>query len=126
MAKPKRIFTDAEVEKILQLYQEGKTDKEIASSFGMPLTTYRSILEKNHQELIVTIKKSKQRPNSAVEKSLYEQALKGNIPACIFWLCNRDPEHWKNVQKVDVELPQGIDIIVKSAGKNKVETQAGK
>ena len=35
-----------------------------------------------------------------VEDALYKKAIEGNVVAQIFYLCNRMPEKWKNVQKV--------------------------
>jgi len=36
-----------------------------------------------------------------VEDVLFKKALEGNVTAIIFFLCNRDPERWKNVQRVE-------------------------
>ena len=32
---------------------------------------------------------------------LYEKALKGDVTACIFWLKNRLPSEWRDVQHLD-------------------------
>lgn len=39
-----------------------------------------------------------------VEDSLYKKAMAGNLTAIIFYLCNRAPDKWKNVQKVEASL----------------------
>lgn len=39
-----------------------------------------------------------------VEDSLFKKAMQGNLTAIIFFLCNRSPEKWKNVQKVEASL----------------------
>jgi hypothetical protein len=150
MARHKRLFTDEEVEKILELYPDGKTDLQVAIALNMKRVTYLDAL-KNIKNLPDTIKKIKETPNHRVEKALFERALgydheaikffcnsgviisekytkhyPPEVPACVFWLCNRDPEHWKNVQRVDVELPNGVEIIVKESRKGKDGTQAGR
>lgn len=45
-----------------------------------------------------------------VEDALYQNALKGNATAQIFFLCNRAPERWKNVHKVEAELNGDVPI----------------
>lgn len=39
-----------------------------------------------------------------VEDALYKNAITGSLTAQIFFLCNRAPEKWKNVQKVEASL----------------------
>lgn len=36
-----------------------------------------------------------------IEDSLFKTAKTGNVTAQIFWLCNRKPSAWKNIQRVD-------------------------
>ena len=141
MSRPKRIFTDEQVNKILQLYQEGKTDLQVAKVFKVGRKTFLKQV-KNIQDLSSTIKKIKETPDSKVEKSLFERALgythedtqffchqgviiskeyvkryPPDVSACVFWLCNRQPGRWKNVQKVDIDVPGGVEIVVKEAKK---------
>lgn len=150
MAKPKRIFTDKEVEKILQLYQEGKTDAQVAKELSLKRVTFLDAL-KNTTGLTDTIKTIKSMPDSRVEKSLFERALgyshkdtqffcyqgeivsqetvkhyPPDVSACVFWLCNRQPKRWKNVQKVDVEgqVNHKIIEIVRADGKTEDKTKA--
>ena len=39
-----------------------------------------------------------------VEDALFKKAVEGNMTAIIFFLCNRAPEDWKNVNNVEAEL----------------------
>jgi transposase-like protein len=41
---------------------------------------------------------------TTVEDSLYARACNGNVTACIFYLCNRSPDRWKNVHNVHSEI----------------------
>ena len=63
MSRPKRIFTDEQVNKILQLYQEGKTDLQVAKVFKVGRKTFLKQV-KNIQDLSSTIKKIKEAPDS--------------------------------------------------------------
>ena len=37
-------------------------------------------------------------------ESLYQQALAGNVGAICFWLKNRRPSEWRDVQQIDSEV----------------------
>ena len=37
-------------------------------------------------------------------ESLYHQALSGNVTACIFWLKNRRPSEWRDVQNIQTDV----------------------
>lgn len=45
-----------------------------------------------------------------VEDALYKNAIGGGLTAEIFFLCNRAPGRWKNVQKVEAELNAPVPI----------------
>ena len=42
--------------------------------------------------------------DARVEESLYRNALAGNTTAQIFWLKNRRPDRWRDVQNVDAAI----------------------
>ena len=39
-----------------------------------------------------------------VENSLYQNAIAGNVTAEIFWLKNRRPDRWRDVQQIQGEV----------------------
>jgi transposase-like protein len=45
-----------------------------------------------------------------VEDSLYITALKGNTTAMIFYLCNRCPENWKNLNETKFSGKVGFAV----------------
>ena len=45
------------------------------------------------------LKNGKLKLDVNVKKSLYKLAIGGNVTACIFWLKNRDKEHWRDQQQ---------------------------
>jgi hypothetical protein len=100
MARPKQILTERETKLIIALYELGKTDEEIANLLQMSRTTFLYVLKTNG--LIDTIKKAKGIADDKVEVALYSDALThNNTTAKIFWLCNRRPDRWKNIQKIE-------------------------
>lgn len=36
-----------------------------------------------------------------VENALFKKAKEGNVTAQIFWLCNRTPDRWESLQKIE-------------------------
>ena len=42
--------------------------------------------------------------DNRVVESLYQQALAGNPTCIIFWLKNRDPAHWRDVQNITGDI----------------------
>ncbi len=99
--RQKYIFSEQEKNLIFALYEIGLKDEAVARVFRCERNTLIKRLKENG--LLNTIKNIKGIADSKVEASLYNQALKGNITAIIFWLCNRQPDKWKNVNKVDIQ-----------------------
>lgn len=48
----------------------------------------------------------------AVEDVLYQTALKGNVKAIMYWLCNRCPERWQWRPKPSAEQTGNLEDIV--------------
>jgi hypothetical protein len=104
MPLPKKIFTQNEKNLIIGFVELGKTDKEIANIMKMPRTTYLYAIKSNG--MVDMIKRAKGISNSKVEMALYSKALSGNVLAQIFWLCNRKPNEWRNVQHVEQKIQE--------------------
>ena len=115
MARPKRILSEQEKNLTVVLYELGHTDEEVADVMKMPRKTLAGCLKYN--DLTAIIKKAKGTANTKVEISLYKKAREGNIVAMIFWLCNRNPERWKNVQRTEalhkVEFDPAKEVEIK-------------
>jgi hypothetical protein len=54
-----------------------------------------------HEELREALKRGREGSDERVVTSLYHQALAGNVTACIFWLKNRRPSEWRDVQHLE-------------------------
>jgi len=102
----------------------GVIDKDIAKILGIAESTLHK-WKQDHPEFAKAIKKGKEEPDDKVVSALYQRALgyehaedkifqfegmpvvvptiKHYAPsttACIFWLKNRRPEEWRDVQEV--------------------------
>jgi hypothetical protein len=64
------------------------------------LNTWR----KGHPDLATALKFGKEQADAQVVMPLYQQALKGNVTAAIFWCLNRMPDRWKNRREVEAQI----------------------
>jgi len=61
--------------------------------------------------------------DDAVEAKLHKLCDKNTI-ACIFWLCNRRPEKWKNVQQIDHKGDVGLKLVIEDAKYDVVQPES--
>jgi hypothetical protein len=81
----------------------GATAPEIANYIGTSIASFdRWTME--HEELREALKRGREASDDRVEESLYRNALAGNTTAQIFWLKNRRPSEWRDVQNIDAEI----------------------
>lgn len=110
----------------LVLAEKGFTDKEIAEVFSATEQTINN-WKKQFPQFFESLKKGKKIADKKVVQSLYQRALGYSHPeihlsnhlgivtktnvikhyapevtACIFWLKNRDPDHWKDRKDVNL------------------------
>jgi hypothetical protein len=78
----------------------GATAPEIANYIGTSIASFDRWTMK-HEELREALKRGREASDDRVEESLYRNALAGNTTAQIFWLKNRRPDRWRDVQHVD-------------------------
>jgi hypothetical protein len=81
----------------------GATAPEIANYIGTSIASFdRWTME--HEELREALKRGREGSDERVVTSLYHQALAGNVTACIFWLKNRRPSEWRDVQNISADI----------------------
>ena len=81
----------------------GATRAEIAEYLGVTRQCFhRWTIE--HEELNSALKLGTLASDNRVVESLYQQALAGNPTCIIFWLKNRDPAHWRDVQNITGDI----------------------
>jgi hypothetical protein len=85
----------AQVEK---LASQGLTLEQIAYVLGICTDTL-CVKKNEYPELSEAIKRGKAKGIAQITNKLHEKALEGDNTAMIFYLKNRDPENWQDVQK---------------------------
>ena len=81
-----------------ELASHGLTLEQIAYSLGI---VYQTLNEKRKEfdELSEALKRGKAKGIKKVANALYEKATEGDNVAMIFYLKNRDPDNWEELQK---------------------------
>ena len=101
--KAPRQMTQAIGDNYLEWLAQGHTQGYICKALGVSRWTIQRWRQKDlafaeKEEAIKNIRLE------AVEDSLFAQALDGNTTACIFWLKNRAPEKWRDVQRLEHDV----------------------
>lgn len=92
-----------DVDKIVQLGAQGLGIMEICRALDLSWDVFNR--ERGKKEISEALKKGQSLGIAAVTNSLYQQATNGkNTVASIFYLKNRDPKHWADVQATEVNI----------------------
>ena len=98
MGRPAFEITKEVIAKSEKLAAQGLTLEQIAHVLGI---CYDTLNEKKKQyvEFSEAIKRGQAKGIAQVSNKLYGKALEGDNTAMIFYLKNRDPDNWEDVQK---------------------------
>lgn len=80
----------------------GCSDADIRRVYGITESSWAAGL-KSYPDIKEKLEQARAKGISSVVKKLYDRALEGDMGAIRFWLCNRDPAHWKAAIKVEAE-----------------------
>jgi hypothetical protein len=116
------MFKPEYIEQARKLCELGHTDLEIAEFFDVSLRTFAN-WKKRNSEIVHALKTARRVADERVVRSLYQKAcgysydavkifmpagakkpvyapyvehMPPDVTACIFWLKNRDPAHWRD------------------------------
>ena len=78
----------------------GATAEEIANYLNIPWGSFKRWIYAE-AELREALKRGRDASDERVVESLYRKALTGDVGACCFWLKNRRPSEWRDVQHLD-------------------------
>ena len=119
---------------VAALAKQGLTDTEIAEGIGVSVRTlYR--WKAQHPDLLASLKSGKEVADKQVEASLFKRAcgytareVKQNASggkaitvkevgpdttACIFWLKNRRPDLWRDVQQRQMSSQVDLEVVTR-------------
>lgn len=96
--RPPYVPTPEIIEQVEKLASQGLTLEQIAHVLGISYDTLNR-RSKELSEFSEAIKRGKAKGIAQITNKLHEKALEGDNTAMIFYLKNRDPENWQDVQK---------------------------
>lgn len=102
-------YREEYAEQAYRLSLLGATDEELAEFFGVSKRTISSWKE-TQSAFLQALRKGKDEADAKVVESLYQQALSGNVTACIFWLKNRQRHRWRDKYAMEHAGPGGGPI----------------
>jgi len=103
MGRPRFEITPEILEKTERLAAQGLTQVQISACLGIkPETISRK--KRAFDQFDQAIKFGKAKGVGTITNALFESAVKGSVPAQIFYLKNRDQENWSDVQAHNVSV----------------------
>ena len=81
----------------------GATAEEIANYLNIPWGSFKRWIYVE-PELREALKRGRDGADERVIDSLYRKALTGDVGACCFWLKNRRPSEWRDVQNINADV----------------------
>lgn len=93
-------YRDEFAEHARKLCLLGATDAQLGEFFGVSEQTINAWKVK-HETFASALRRGKLEADAAVAQSLYNEAIGGNVTACIFWLKNRQKEHWRDKHEME-------------------------
>ena len=103
MGRPAFQITPEILEKTERLAAQGLTEVQISACLGI---VQKTLIEKKRafSEFSNAIKNGRAKGVGTITNALFESAVKGSVPAQIFYLKNRDQENWSDVQAHNVSV----------------------
>jgi hypothetical protein len=101
MGRPAWKITPEILAKTERLAAQGLTQQQIGACLGVRPETI-SVKKRAFSQFAQAIKDGRSKGIGQVSNALFESALEGSVPAQIFFLKNRDPENWADVQQNQV------------------------
>lgn len=104
VGRPPFKITEQIVKQVEALAAQGLTLDQIAATIGChPATLYKK--KKQLAEFNEAIKRGQHKGVATISNALFNKAKKGDNTAMIFYLKNRDPKNWADVQNHNVTIP---------------------
>lgn len=102
---------------VCYLYRdEHLTDEGVAEKLGVSRNALFKWRKKS-DKLNNAINLGKELTDQQVENALYKSAVSGNVTAMIFWLKNRKPKMWCDVNRIDVNTEnKKFDDVISQLG----------
>ena len=95
-----RLITKQFLEKVEHLAARGLSQQQVCHALGFSETWWYDAKQKN-SDISDSFKRGQAKGLAEVSNSIYEKALNGSTGAACFFLKNRDPDRWSDVNSVN-------------------------
>jgi hypothetical protein len=104
MGRPRFEITPEILQKTERLAAQGLTQVQISACLG--INVQKTLIEKKRafSEFSDAIKNGRAKGIGTITNALFDSAVKGSVPAQIFYLKNRDQDNWSDVQAHNVSV----------------------
>lgn len=99
-----------DVTQVRELASKGLTEQQIADVLGVNWKTLAA-RKKKYAEFLEALSIGKALGIQTATNALFESVQSGHFPAIKFYLCNRDPENWKDKREVDSKSEEAVTVI---------------
>jgi hypothetical protein len=86
-----------------EMCQLGATNADLAQEFNVSVFAI-AYWQVKYPKFAAALKIGKDAADERVERSLFQRAIDGDVTAQIFWLKNRRPDRWRDVQRIEAAL----------------------
>ena len=93
-------FTEEVFQKIEELAGQGLNEDDIARLIGIGKSCFH-LRKHDYPELLESIKRGRLKGLETVTSCLMDQVKSGNLTSTIFYLKNRSPNEWNDVQSIN-------------------------
>jgi hypothetical protein len=108
-------ITPAAEERILGILAMGGDYGIAAKHIGVTRQAVSAHI-KRHPKFAERVEEFRSMADENVKRSLYRAARNGNVTAMIFWLKNRQPEHWRDRREIVAEVTEHRPVQVEFPG----------
>ena len=105
--KPK---IEIDLAKVESLAAVGCSIEEIAASMGISARTIHNRMKEENAEIAEAITRGRAKGIASVENALYKKCIEGDVGAIKFYLCNRSPDSWSSMNKVEMTGKGGTPL----------------
>ncbi len=99
-------FSPGKQKKYLELLASGHRRLASARAAGSNRETVRKLMNRS-KSFREKVEQAEMVANEVVEDRMYRGAIEGHFGKQVFWLCNRDPERWKDVKRLELTGADG-------------------
>jgi hypothetical protein len=104
-------FNSELADRIIRAITDGASQDAAAQKVGIAAESL-SIWKKKFPAFGAAVQQAHGRAKVSAEHSLFRLAAKGNVNALIFWLKNRHPSEWRDVQRREVAVNRTFEDLI--------------